>query len=455
MKARLFLQLFLALVFLGIRAGTATAEPATKPAERPNVVVIFCDDLGYGDLGVYGHPTIRTPNIDRMAAEGMRFTDFYTAAAVCTPSRAALLTGRLPARVGVNDLADHRVFFPGEDAGLDPAEVTVAELLRGAGYATACVGKWHLGDRHPYLPTDQGFDRYFGIPYSNDMGPLVEAAGGGRFPDVPLMRGDETIERPARQHTLTRRYTEEARQFIRDNAGRPFFLYLAHTMPHTPLHASEAFRGTSARGPYGDVVAELDWSTGVILDTLREQGVAGHTLVLFTSDNEPWLIRGLDGGSAGLLRGGKGSTWEGGVRVPAIAWWPGTIPAGAVTSEPAATLDLLPTAARLAGVDLPAGHTSDGFDLVPLLTAQADEGPRDAVFTYRNAELFAARVGRWKAHYVTQAGYGKEPPMRHDPPLLFDLYADPSESWSVAAQHPDVLRRIADRVAAHRASLEE
>ncbi len=279
---------FSILLLISLLLPGCTSPPASSRGDIPNVVILFADDLGYGDLGVYGHPTIRTPNLDRMAAEGMKFTQFYVGASVCTPSRAALLTGRLPLRSGmVNDR--FRVIFPPSEGGLPESEITLAEALKTKGYATACIGKWHLGHRPEHLPTNQGFDQYFGLPYSNDMSPALTPGSANRGdPPLPLLRGTETIEEEPDQRELTRRYTEEAIQFIRDNKDRPFFLYLPHTFPHVPLFASDAFEGKSPRGLYGDVVEELDWSTGQILTTLRDLGLAENTFVFFTSDNGPW-----------------------------------------------------------------------------------------------------------------------------------------------------------------------
>jgi len=435
---------FILLVALiaGTLAQRAVAGAAqTEPTGLPNFVIIFADDLGYGDLGCYGHPTIRTPELDRMAAEGMRFTQFYAAECVCTPSRAALLTGRLPIRSGM--CGDRRrVLFADSAGGLPADEVTIAEALKTKGYATACVGKWHLG-RHPqYLPRRHGFDSYFGLPYSNDMKP------------TPLYENETVIEEPAERATLAKRYTERAVGFIRAHADKPFFLYLAHNSPHTPLAASERFRGRSPRGLYGDVVAELDWSVGQVLETLRASGLDRRTLVFFTSDNGPWLIKNQDGGSAGLLRDGKGSTWEGGMREPALAWWPGKVPAGKVVSDLASTLDLFATVHHLAGVELPAGRALDSYDLTPLLTGAGSSG-RDEMFFYRGTRLMAARVGPWKAHFVTQDAYGpgSQKPTMHPRPLLYQLNEDPSEKNDVAETHPDVLARIAKVVARHQAAL--
>jgi arylsulfatase A len=427
--------------------------------DRPNFVVIFADDLGYGDLACYGHPTMRTPNLDRMAREGMRLTQFYSAAEVCTPSRAALLTGRLPPRNGMCS-SQRRVLFPGSKGGLPAEEVTIAELLKKKGYATACIGKWHLGHLPDYLPGRHGFDYYFGIPYSNDMDRVATSPKGRaaflspkiEYWDVPLIRNTEVIERPADQHTVTRRYAEEAARFIREHQDQPFFVYLPHTMPHVPLFASKDFDGTSRRGLFGDVVEELDKAVGTVLDTIRETGLAEKTLVIFTSDNGPWLTQGEQGGSAGLLRDGKGSTWEGGMREPAIAWRPGIVPAGMASAELASTLDLLPTFCALAGIEVPQDRPLDGYNITPSLTG--GKSPRREMLYYRAYDLMAARLGPWKAHFMTQTGYGQPQPEKHDPPLLFHLEIDPGEHYNVAASHPQVLAEIQRLVDKHRAGMQ-
>ncbi len=430
----------------------------TNDRPPPNFIVIFCDDLGYGDIGCYGHPSIRTPHLDRMAAEGQKWTSFYVAASVCTPSRAALMTGRLPIRSGMCSRV-RRVLFPDSAGGLPQREITIAEALKPQGYTTACIGKWHLGHLPHHLPTRHGFDTYFGIPYSNDMdqvsGKGREAFADPRFEywNVPLMRDEAVIERPADQNTLTRRYTDEAVRFIRENRSGPFFLYLAHTFPHVPLFRSQAFSRKSLRGLYGDVIEEIDASTGRILETLRRLNLAGNTFVVFTSDNGPWLSYDQQGGTAGLLRGGKGTTWEGGMRVPALFWWPGHIPPG-VNMDMGSTLDLLPTLCRAAGADLPTDLVLDGVDLGRTLRGEA-AGPRRVMFFYREAELFAARKGPYKAHFITKESYVADlQERRHEPPLLFHLEYDPSERFDLAAQHPDIVADIQVEVARHRAGLE-
>lgn len=418
--------------------GLALAAGQAAPPERPNFVILFCDDLGYGDLGCYGQTRIRTPHLDRMAEEGQRWTDFYSAAEVCTPSRAALLTGRLPIRSGMAS-TKRRVLFPNSKGGLPDGEITLAEALRARGYATACVGKWHLGHLPPYHPLRHGFDSYFGIPYSNDMKP------------TPLWRGEETVEEPAVQETLTRRYTEEAVKFIRASKDRPFFLYFAHTFPHVPLFASEAFRGKSPRGLYGDVVEEIDWSTGEILRVLRQENLAGRTLVVFTSDNGPWLTQKEHGGSAGPLRDGKGSTFEGGMRVPGIFWGPGRVAPGTV-GEIGSTLDLFPTFVRLAGGEIPSDRPIDGVDLSPVLFDRGPS-PRRTMFFYRGTELYAVRKGPWKAHFITKSAYGKDPAKVHDPPLLYHLGRDVGEQEDVGERHPGVIEEIRREAEAHRATV--
>ena len=435
---------------------------AAAPRPQPNLIIILADDLGYGDLGCYGHPSIRTPNLDRMAAEGMRFTDFYAAAEVCTPSRAALLTGRYPIRSGMcHDR--YRVLRRVSAGGLPAPEITLAEGLKTRGYATACVGKWHLGNyaNDPaHHPRRHGFDFYLGLPHSNDMNPTPDAPKGAparldqraEWWAAPLYRNEQLIECPADQTTLTRRYTAEAVQFIRAHKTSPFFLYLPHSFPHVPLFASDRFSRRSGRGLYGDVVEELDWSVGQVLETLRQEGLAENTLVFFTSDNGPWLTQGEAGGSAGLLRDGKGSTWEGGMREPGIAWWPGRVQAGTVNHELACTMDLFPTYLTLAGAEIPTDRVVDGVDLAPLLFGTGP-GRRESFFYYRGTQLYAVRQGAFKAHYVTQAAYGPDQPLRHDPPQLFHLGHDPSERFNIATNHPAVLAELARAVATHRASL--
>lgn len=433
----------------------------SQAAEKPNLVVIFCDDLGYGDLSCFGHPTIATPELDRMASEGLKWTQFYVAAPVCTPSRAALLTGRLPLRSGMCSNR-RRVLFPDSNGGLPDTEVTIAEMLRAAGYATACVGKWHLGHKPEYLPTAHGFDSYFGIPYSNDMDRAKDAPKGKQsifepksaYFNVPILRDTQEIERPADQTTITKRYTQEAVKFIENHGNEPFFLYLAHSMPHVPLFRSQDFADRSLRGLYGDVIEELDWSVGKVLGALRDSGQAENTLVVFTSDNGPWLSQDDHGGSAGLLREGKGTTWEGGMREPTITWWPGTIATG-TTAQLGSSMDLMATFAALSGAELPSDRTLDSFDLSPVLHGTG-ESPRQHVFYYRGYELMAVRMGPWKIHYQEQGSYGTEPKKltKCEPPKLYHLEHDPSERYNIAEANPEVIVAAAELVAQHRENLQ-
>ena len=444
------LRLTLLLLFL--------FSPQLQAEERPpNVVVIFCDDLGYGDLGCYGHPSIRTPHLNRMATEGMKFTNFYSAAPVCTPSRASLMTGRLPLRTGMTS-NKRRALFPDSAGGLQDSEVTIAEALKQEGYTTGMVGKWHLGHLPQYLPTRHGFDSYYGIPYSNDMDKTADAPKGrAAFDDpkieyfnVPLMRGEKIIERPADQTTITKRYTEEAVKFIEANQEKPFFLYLAHSMPHVPLFRSKSFADVSQRGLYGDVIEEIDWSVGQVLETLRKLKLDSNTWVVFTSDNGPWQPFGLQGGSAGLLRGGKGSTWEGGMREPGLMWWPGTIPAGTVNHDIVSTLDILPTAIKLAGGTLPKDRVINGVDLSSSMQEKG-HSPRTTFFYYRDEELYAIRFNAWKLHLKTQAGYGEPKPKPG--PLLYHLGHDPGEQFDVAQQHPEVIAELEKLIAEHQSGM--
>lgn len=439
-------------------AALGRVDSGLADERQPNFVVIFADDLGYGDLGCFGHPTIRTPNLDRMATEGQKWTTFYSAANVCTPSRAGLLTGRLPIRSGMCS-SQRRVLFPDSAEGLPQSELTIARLLKRGGYATAAVGKWHLGHLPEYLPTRHGFDSYYGIPYSNDMDRSAEAPRGRaafldpkpEYWNVPLLRDEEVIERPVDQTTITKRYTDEAVAFIKGNADKPFFLYLAHSLPHVPLFRSEAYAGRSGRGLYGDVIEEIDGSVGRVVRALKDSGVAENTLVVFTSDNGPWLVFDQLGGSAGLLRDGKGSTWEGGVREPTIFWWPGRVAPG-VVSDMGSTLDLAPTLVGLAGLSMPEDRVYDGYDLSPVLFG-AGPSPRNEMFYYWGEDLYAARVGAFKAHYTTYTEYRGLKPVKHDPPLLFQLEIDPSEQYDVAGGHADVLERIQNAVRAHEESV--
>ena len=424
-----------------------------------NFIIILTDDQGYGDLGCYGHPTIKTSNIDRMAAEGQRWTTFYTAENVCTPSRAGLLTGRLPIRTGMYS-DRRRVLFPDSDGGLPQSEITIARLLKQAGYRTAAIGKWHLGHLPEYLPTHHGFDSYFGIPYSNDMDrvstlPAREAVMNAKseYFNVPLMRNDEIIERPADQNTITRRYTEEAVKFISENKKHPFFLYMAHSFPHVPLFASENFRGKSERGLYGDVIEEIDWSVGQILKALKENKLDKNTVVIFASDNGPWVLYDEQGGSAGPLYGAKATGYEGGQRVPAIFWGPGRI-APRVVSEMGSNLDIFPTIARMAGVPMPADRKYDGYDLTATLQGKGGS-PRNEMFYYHGTRIFAARKGAFKLYFYENNPDGYPERMRKlDTLQLFNLQHDPSEKYNIAEKNPSVVQDIQRLVKAHAATVD-
>lgn len=429
MSRRGFIKASLAGSALIGMSGISVDAGRSRSRRPPNFVVIFTDDQGYQDIGCFGAEKIKTPRLDRMAAEGMKFTDFYVAAPACGPSRAALMTGRYPQRVGMV-----RNVFPAHTTGLDPNEITIADLLKTRGYATACIGKWHLGHMPQFMPNQQGFDYYYGIPYSNDMD-----AESRNEPPIPLMRNGKVIEQPVDQDTITDRYTEEAIKFITNNKDRPFFLYLPHAMPHVPLHVPDRFRGKSEGGLYGDVIEHLDWSTGEILDALEELGLSENTIVIYTSDNGPWLAKGEDGGSALPLRAGKGSTYEGGMRVPCIMWWPGTIPAGTVSSEMATTMDLLPTFARLAGAELPKDRIIDGKDISPLMKGvEGARTPHHVFYYYRHYMLQALRSGRWKLILERTEGSAQ----RHTPLALYDLERDISEENDLSADYPRVVERL-------------
>lgn len=444
------LSLCALLYFLAEVSHAADGPPA--PAAKPNFILINIDDLGYADVGPFGSKLNATPNLDRMAAEGRRLTCFY-AAPLCSPSRASLMTGCYAKRV----LPIPGVLFPAAEIGLNPAEWTVAELLKDQGYATACIGKWHLGDQPEFLPARQGFDYFFGLPYSNDMGPAADGVksslgqpipkpkatgpvrpgrdktglAGFDQPPLPLMENERVLQRvrAADQQTLVERYTQRAVEFIRDNKDRAFFLYLPHTAVHFPLYPGEQFQGTSKNGLYGDWVQEVDWSVGQVLDTVCQLQLDRKTLLLFTSDNGGTAL-----GVNAPLRGFKGTTWEGGVRVPTIAWWPGTIPAGTATDEITGMIDILPTLVNLAGghvVDQVEGRKVDGRDIWPLLTGEPGaKSPHDAFYYFRGLKLDAVRSGPWKLHLANGE--------------LYNLDADVGESKNLSAAHPDVVQRLHD-----------
>ncbi len=418
----------------------------SKDEKAPNIIILLADDLGYGDLGVYGHPTIHTPNLDRLAANGMKFTQFYAGAPVCSPSRAALLTGRLPVRSGMASSKEPIVFVPHSDGGLQSEEITIAEALKTQNYSTACIGKWHLGHSKPeYLPTRQGFDYFFGIPYSGSASPQENDFGIGAqgFPQMPLFQNEKIIEQPVDESTLTSRFTDETINFIKENKKNPFFIYLAYNYPHVKLHASERFSGKSSHGLYGDVVEEIDWSVGEIIKTLKELGIEENTFVFFTSDNGPWKTQELEGGSTGELRGEKGSTWEGGMRVPAIAYWPTRIEGGKTTQALGTVMDLFNTSLSLANVPIPNDRVIDGVDLSPVLFGEKKE-VREEIFYYRGTELFAVRLGEWKAHFAIQEGYGEDVPRHLSRPLLYNLNWDPAEQYNfnITKEYNEIMQKI-------------
>ena len=438
-----------------IIVATLAASPCA--AKTPNVIVIFMDDMGYADIGPFGATDYETPNLDRMAAEGRVFTDFYVTQAVCSASRAGLLTGCYNVRIGIQG-----ALGPRSQHGIHENEVTLGELAKQKGYATACYGKWHLGHHRQFLPMQNGFDDYFGLPYSNDMWPyhpgvrkLPMEERLKRWPHLPLIDKNEIVNAqvtPDDQKQLTTQYTERAVQFIQANKDRPFLLYVPHSMVHVPLYVSEKFEGKSGAGLFGDVMMEIDWSVGEILGAVRECGLEKDTLVVFTSDNGPWLSYGEHAGSAGPLREGKGTMFDGGCREPTIVWRPGAVPAGTRCTTPAMTIDILPTVAHLIDAELPA-HPIDGENIWPLMTGESDESPHDAYYFYYGRQLQAIRSGRWKLHfphgYRTMNGRagGKDgvPNAYSQAKIglaLFDLQEDVGETTNVAEEHPEVVERL-------------
>jgi arylsulfatase len=446
---------------------SVSAVRAAPLPTRPNIVLLLCDDLGYGDVGCFGATDIHTPNIDRLAAEGTRLTSFYVAQPVCTASRAGLMTGCYPNRIGLFGALNHQ-----SNVGIAGEELLLPEMLKSRGYATAIYGKWHLGHRDRFLPTRHGFDEFFGIPYSNDNGPLHGSQTG--LPPLPVFENETIVGHDPDQSQFTRLFTERAVSFIERSHERPFFLYLPHVMPHVPIFASQKFQGRSRRSLYGDVVEELDWSVGQIMQTLERLGLNGRTLVIFTSDNGPFLSYGNHAGSAGPLREGKLTTWEGGVREPCVMRFSGVIPAGRVCDAPISTIDLWPTLAGLVGAPLPE-KPIDGRDVWPLIRGEPGAKlPREAFYYYAGDQLQAVRWGDWKLHlphdYLTSAsppGHGGRPAdyenmkpeamsvsglrgiasrhgyvVRHQPLALFNLRDDIGEAHDVAAQHPDVVKRL-------------
>lgn len=443
-KPRIFRNcvILLSVLISGARPANAAAN-----AERPNLVIILVDDMGYADIGPFGSKVNRTPACDRMATEGMKLTSFYCAP-VCTPSRAQMLTGCYAKRVSLPV-----VIFPAAKIGLSAKEQTIAGLLKQQGYATECIGKWHVGDQPQFLPIHRGFDHYLGLPYSNDMGGewdgQADVPEARRKPPLPLVRDDRVIQtmNGEKQDVIGQLYTDEAVKFIREHQAGPFFLYLAHTAVHVPLHPGKAFQGKSSNGKYGDWVEEVDASTGRVLDTIRELKLSEKTLVLFTSDNGPWLVQGKDAGIATPLRGGKGGTYEGGMREPTIAWWPGHVPAGVTCDTVAGEIDVLPTFVKLAGGALPADRKIDGADMLPLLLGQSKEPPRPCQYYFDGNQLQAVRSGPWKMAIAPQREEnrpkGQQQPASNPPfPKLYNLDTDISETTDVAAEHPDVIKRL-------------
>jgi arylsulfatase A-like enzyme len=454
MHKRTTILLLLSLLSLSLLSSSSQLA-AKRP---PNFVIIFMDDMGYADIGSFGAKGYTTPNLDRMAREGMRLTNFYAAQAVCTASRAALMTGCYSNRVGLTG-----ALFPNAASGINAAEMTVAEILKTRGYATGIFGKWHLGDKPQFMPVRHGFDEYFGIPYSNDMWPPNNR--NFNFPPLPLIENDKVVKEVTAdvQPQLTTLLTERAVQFIERNITKPFFLYLPHPMPHVPIFASGKFKGKTERGLYGDVIEEIDWSVGQILAALKNNGLDDNTLVIFTSDNGPWAEYGDHAGSAGPLRGSKQTAFEGGQREPFIARWPKKIPAGSVSYKPLMTIDLLPTLAKLAGAQLPQDHIIDGRDLWPVLSGKQKKGEvHDALYFYWGYELHAVLSGKWKLHVphpskvVIEPGHGGQPGRSQPiqvPLSLFDLERDVGETTNVADQNREVVQQLMKFVERARADL--
>ena len=417
-------------------------------AAQPNVIIMFCDDMGYADIGPFGAEGYETPNLDRLAQEGMAFTDFYVGQSFCSPSRAALLTGCYPLRVSIPGN-----FGPSSNTGLNPDEMTIAEVLKQRGYATAMYGKWHLGHLPKFLPTSQGFDEWFGIPYSNDMWPY-HPDPRYNFPDLPLMEGEKVLNpaiQPKDQVQLTTWFTERAIAFIEKNRELPFLVYLPHPMPHVPLYTSSKFLGKTD-SVYRDVISEIDWSVGEILDSLKSNGIDDNTLFVFTSDNGPWLLDGNHGGSAGPLREGKGTRFEGGFRVPCVMRWPDRIPAGSVCGEVASSMDLLPTLAAIVGLSMPKDHVIDGKDIQSLMFGESGkESPHEAFYYFNQDGLIGVRSGKWKMLYPHNYNVPSPPGMdgvhgeyeqKSIDLALFDLSSDVGETKNLASRYPEILARL-------------
>lgn len=447
----------IALALLSFLSVTAASS------DKPNIVIVFCDDLGYSDIQCFGAEGFETPHIDQLANEGRIFTDLYSASSVCSPSRAALLTGSHPVRIGIPS-----VLFPPRNGvekevsltGLNSEEETLPELLKEVGYNTACVGKWHIGHREEFMPLNHGFDEYFGLPYSNDMRPERSKA----YPDLPLLSGIDTVELNPDQSTLTTRYTEYAVDFIKRNKKEPFFLYLPHSMPHIPLYVSDKFAGKSEKGIYGDVIMEIDWSVGQIMKTLKKLKLRDNTIVIFTSDNGPWIAAGEHGGSARPLREGKFEIFDGGLKVPCVMSWPAKIPQGTVSDEMCSTMDLLPTLVNIAGGRMPK-ETIDGLDIQDLLYGvEGANTPHEALYFYQGRNLYSMRSGDWKCHrehpYKTVVKPGENGKTgkyakKHLSVSLFDVKNNPQEFQNVADQHPEIVDSLLKMMDAYELELKE
>ena len=466
MKKRIQLNLIFTFVFVLTLTSVFAKEKSTN---LPNFVVVFIDDMGYGDVGCYGATGFTTPNLDQLASEGMRFTNFYSAQPVCSASRAGILTGCYPNRIGISG-----ALFPKDEVGLNSEETTIAEMLKEKGYATGIFGKWHLGHHKEFLPLQHGFDEYVGLPYSNDMWPigidgkrLPKGKGRGKYPDLPLIDGNETVEyinSLEAQDKLTTLYTEKAVDFINRNANEPFFVYLPHTMGHVPLGVSDKFRGKSEQGFYGDVMMEIDWSVGQLMETLEENGVADNTVFIFTTDNGPWLNYGNHAGSSGSLREGKTTSWEGGQRVPFIIRWPENTPAGTTCNKLACAIDILPSFAQIANAKLPEKEI-DGVDVTKLWTGDVTASPRENIWFYHGKNnLNGVRKGNWKlvlphtwASYHTKPGNdgygGKRINKTVESPELYNMMRDPGERYNVIDSYPEKAAELMKVVESARAEL--
>lgn len=440
-KFKLFLPTLFVFTLIGISSFKGKSD---KPESQPNIIIFFTDDQGYADLGSYGAEGFETPHLDQLASEGIRFTNFYVPATVCTPSRAGLLTGRYPKRSNLHEA----VLFPYSNGGLSPNEYTMAEMLRDVGYSTSCIGKWHLGHKEEFMPNNQGFDQFFGVPYSNDMDNHYYKQIDFQSPPLPFYRDKKLIKSGPDQQFLTKEYTEKAISQIRNRGKKPFFMYLAHNMPHIPLHASPAFKGKSKKGLYGDVIMELDWSAGEIIKVLKEEGIYENTLFIFTSDNGPQI------GSAKPLRGQKAQTWEGGQRVPCIMTWPDKIPKGIVSNEFANTMDLFPTLARITSSKIPKGLKMDGIDISKFLFApESIKLPvRPFYFYARNGQLEAIRLGKWKLHLEKSLGWDEKVQGAFQV-SLYDLNLDIEEKNNLASQFPEIVKKLKNRMQEFDASL--